>query len=174
MPNLNPVDPTVVCGLPCKSDTDLSGRPTLGVRQEEQRLRLSSGQGCSGSLLPVSFYGATAAGIPGTHSPQFSSYNGRLTGFPGTSSASLRLYCGGLPNSSSMSGGLSSMASSVASGSKGTAAQKPGAHTQTHLSSLRGTVRVTGAVVSVGAGDAAAVNGVGAEGNRKVRTSLRL
>ena len=47
MPNLNPVDPTVVCGLPCKSDTDLSGRPTLGVRQEEQRLRLSSGQGLS-------------------------------------------------------------------------------------------------------------------------------
>ena len=176
VPNLKPVDTTVVCGLPCKSDTDLSGRPTLSILQEEHKLRMNSGQSCSGNLRAVSFYGATTAGIPGGSSPNFSPSNGRLAGFPGSSGSSLRLYCAGLPNSSSMSGGLSSLASNVASGSKCTPPQsqpgKPGAQTQTHLSSLRGSVLVAGAVVNVGAGDIA-VNGVGADANGKVRSSLR-
>ena len=178
VPTLKPMDSTLASGLPCKSDTDLSGRAgrggKLAVLREEHRRMSAGGAGSSAGLRPVSFYGATAGGMSSSaHSLRYPAHNNgtALTaGLSGTSeipgSSSLRLCHEALQatSSSSLSAGLGS------SGPKSSQLQgltaKCGGQTQTRLSPFQGSTIVAGAVVS---GDAGGVNGVGADESGKVR-----
>jgi len=210
VPTLKPLESALSGGIPCKSDTDLSGsgKSRLTSLQEEHhhqhnhRLSKSSSGGVvnpaasssttaspchhssgvgGGARKPhVSFYGATglsascASGIPFGRTAEFPGVDGcvnsKLRSESSSHLSSHVLY----PPRAGSDYSLSSLNSSMASGSKigmmtphSVLVKSDGSQTQTHLSSLRGST----ALLAGGGGDmtvVVAANGVGADGKVRI------